>query len=318
MPEIKALSKNYELRAFPRSKTIEYAAKVTGLGQLLQEDGYALEAENGDLLWMEGTLDLRLSYALQAEPHMRELHAFRRFDLAPAWETVEGYFLLEFSWDNDAYFEGGDTSEFDSETDADGDLNAAAAAAYDGSYGIEITFDDLNEATGRLNAAAIDQTNGVISFYLDLNDWSQGASGGTNIVGAEDGAGTMTVAIQVSFDNKIAIFLYDDSPAWIASNWYQLTAGYHHIRAEFRMSTAAGSNNGEAYLYVDGVLRCTLTGVDNDTMDWDWMEFGMHTSTAASQSGSYYMDTIKVGDWSDAELTQEDTGSLVYTDIRGN
>ena len=81
--------------------------------------------------------------------------------------------------------ERGDTGDFDAvtpvwdaegdeaadfvETDVDGDLNDAAAAAHDGDVGLELTFDNNTVAYGTLNATAIDQTSGVGLIWFNTN-----------------------------------------------------------------------------------------------------------------------------------------------------
>jgi hypothetical protein len=102
-----AKSKEYVFHALPRSKKVEYADYVLAAGNLLQEVGDILLTEDSANLILEGGVDLRLSYALLAKSHDRNLIALRRFDLPPAWEVVEGNLLLE---DGDAFLQEDGTS----------------------------------------------------------------------------------------------------------------------------------------------------------------------------------------------------------------
>jgi hypothetical protein len=217
------------------------------------------------------------------------------------------------AWDQVADFEEGDTSDFDAvtpawdgevnavadfdaETDTDNDLNDHADAAHDGAVGLELTFDNNTVMYGTVNADAIDQTSGVISFWLNMNDVAVQAGTIVDIVYLFDGASAAQWLIRYSPDtDTIVAGAINDSAG---ANWTTVSsalgATWHYVGMMFNQATGVGANDGTLHLYVDGVDTGGLTNIDNDTKDWDAALIGMVNTNSTTFGGSYYIDTIKV------------------------
>ena len=203
-----------------------------------------------------------------------------------------------FSWSKTADFEEGDETDFDSEVDNDGDLNAATAAAHDGAYGIEITFDNDTAAYGVLNASAVNQTTGSISFWVDPNTVTLDNGKVINLIHIVDGAGAANWYIQL-YNNagtyQIYVAYVDDADAYQTSGTkYNISDAYTKIIFAYAVSSTAGADDGWSNLYIGNVLRENSTGHDNDTQDWDAANFGMCWTNSTGFGSSFYMDTLKV------------------------
>lgn len=198
------------------------------------------------------------------------------------------------TWDKTADFEEGDTSDFDAESDADGDLNAATDAAREGTYGIEITFDDSNAAYGDLNPSSA-STTGVLSFEFNPNSVSMGTNEYIHIARADSG-GAAKWRLRLFYDGSDyqLYMVHSLDSGTTTSSKYTITDGWQHVMMLFVRSSGAGANDGWARLYVDGVEVVSLTGMDNDTVSWDGSSFGMIDTDVSSPSGSYYMDEIRI------------------------
>ena len=212
--------------------------------------------------------------------------------------TVKDQFFDEELTDFDAVTPAWDgevdeVADFDGETDADGDLNDAAGLGHDGGNALEITFDDTNGAFGVINADAVNQTSGVFSLWFDKNDVAVEATKTIDFIMAYDGAANRNWRIRY-YPDQVRIIVREDGGGYQYGSYIDITAGYHNYKLIFNRSTGAGDNNGWARLYVNDVLVDTITGIDNDTLDWDYVNVGMVTTSSTTFGGSYYMDTIKI------------------------
>ncbi len=202
------------------------------------------------------------------------------------------------AFDKIADFEEGDLTDFDSEADADGDLNALEAAAHDGSWGARVTFDDANVAYGVLDYATINQTAFSESFWFRFNSITINT-------------GTVYIDVARSFDGAAALQRFvriqtsDQGTNWFAFLFVRKDDGQQAVTGGISVSGSAwnhisimgvrssGSDNGTGYVYVDGVMGPTpLTTVDNDAQDWDNTRFGMVETNATSFGGTFDLDNI--------------------------
>lgn len=206
-------------------------------------------------------------------------------------EQIADFDAVTPAWDN---YASGLDADWDAEFDVDGDLNQAGAAAHDGASGYELTFDDANVAYGVLNAVANDQTQGVISFWFNLNNYTPNAGAYTLIAGCYDAGAWSNWAIYV-YENGGSYYWYvvygDNTPAiQVAYVGGLIASGWNHVVLMFKRSTGPGNNDGFVRFYVNKVYLGGVTNCDNDTRDWDTARFGMIWTGAAAFAGSYYID----------------------------
>jgi hypothetical protein len=82
--------------------------------------------------------------------------------------------------------------------------------------------------------------------------------------------GTSTAAVRVQFRRSSGAYqlrtsLRDDGSSWKTTSWFTISDAPHSIEIYWRAATGSGANNGGLTLWIDGIQRANLTGVDNDT-----------------------------------------------------
>ncbi len=211
---------------------------------------------------------------------------------AGAWDQVFDEEIADFDTVFPAWPKELDAvADFDSETDADGDLNDHADAAHDGAVGLEITFDDNNTAYGSLDLLAL-STTGAVSFWFNKNDMVH--DGSTVIASFKPAPASEKWNIIFNGDDDLVFRALTDASGALDVDDIAVGSGWHHYLFFFKASTGAGQDNGWMRVFVDDVLAGSVTGIDNDLATWDEGLFGMTFSSSTSHGGSYYMDTIKI------------------------
>jgi len=220
----------------------------------------------------------------------------------PNWDQVFDEELTDFdavspAWDGEA----DEVADFDATVDVDGDMNDAPGEGHDGGNAIEFTLDDNNLMYGTMNAGAVNQTSGVVSFWLNLNDMSIPANEYFWIMYANDGVGGVnwqSILYNGGGDGITANcrYILDGGATSQSAYGTVIGAGDHKFTYMWEASSGAGNDDGWMSLYVDDVYYTGSTGLDNDTKDWDSIGLGMVPGalTGGSESGSFLIDTIKV------------------------
>src|SRR6185436_16733412 len=66
------------------------------------------------------------------------------------------------------------------------------------------------------------------------------------------------------------------------SAFFDLTNAPHTIQIDWRRASGPGTSDGRLDLWIDGALRASLTGVDNDGRDVDFVRLGALSVKAAA------------------------------------
>lgn len=221
--------------------------------------------------------------------------------ISPDWDQTFDEQIADFDAVSPAWDKVVDAvADFDAEVDADGDLNDHADAAHDGAVGLAYKVDDANVMYGVMNASAINQTSGCVSFWCNFNTMGLSAGEYYWLFYAVDGVagGNWNSIIYNDGGNiKANVRVTRDDASTAASGYGAALSkpGWHHFLYTWKRSTGAGANNGWMRLRVDGALYASVTGVDNDTKDWDTCRFGLcATGGIAAPSGYFFIDTIKI------------------------
>ena len=192
-------------------------------------------------------------------------------------------------------FEAGNLSAWSSSTTDSGDLSVNAAAALVGTRGMQALIDsngaiyvtdDLPNAEMRYRAR----------FYFDPNSIGM-ASGDSHyiLIGY---AGTSTNVMRVVFRINNGAYqvrgtLIRDATTWAATSFFTISDAVHLIEIDWRAATQPGANDGGLTLWVDGVQRANLTGIDNDTWRIDRVRLGAVGGIDTGTRGTYYFDAFE-------------------------
>ena len=192
-------------------------------------------------------------------------------------------------------FESGNLLAWTSNSNDVGDLSVSTAAALVETKGLQALIDDIN------SIYVTDDTPNAepryrARFYFDPNSISM-LSGDTHFI-FRGYSGTSTIVLRVQFRFRSGAYqlragLVGDGSTWTNSSWLTISDAPHAIEMDWRAATAAGANNGGLTLWIDGVQRADLIGVDNDTRRIDRARLGAVSGIDTGTSGTYYFDAFE-------------------------
>ena len=192
-------------------------------------------------------------------------------------------------------FESGGLSTWTSNKTDGGDLSVSAAAALVGSSGLQAVIDD------NITIYVTDDTPNAelryrVRFYFDPNSITMANGDSHYILYGYSGTSTTVVRIQFRYSNgsyQLRAALRNDSSSWTSSSWFTIGDASHFIEVDWHASTSSGANNGSLTLWIDGVQRANLTGVDNDTRRIDRVRLGAVSGIDSGTRGAYYFDAFE-------------------------
>ena len=192
-------------------------------------------------------------------------------------------------------FEGGNLSAWSSSSTDAGDLSVSPAAAMVGSQGLQAVIDDNNAVSVTSDHPNAERRYRA-RFHFDPNSVSM-ASGNAHII-LRGYSGSSTVALRVEFGfsssgYQVRAGLVNDGSTWTETSWFTLTDAPHTIELDWRAAAAVGANDGGLTLWIDGVERQNLTGIDNDTRRIDRVLLGALASIDTGTRGTYYFDAFE-------------------------
>jgi len=138
-------------------------------------------------------------------------------------------------------------------------------------------------------------------FYFDPNTITMAKNDAHLIFLGRTANGTVTGAtvLQVEFRMsangayQLRALISDDGTTFSSSGWFSITDAPHPIELDWRASTAAGANNGSLTLWIDGVQKASVTGIDNDTRRIESVRMGALTGIDTTTRGTYYFDAFE-------------------------
>jgi len=207
-------------------------------------------------------------------------------------------------WDKEA---GEALGDFDSVTDADGDLNAAVAAVKIGTNGYEFTFDNATVGYGVFDGSAVDRTQGTVDIWFNPNSFTITNNAFMVLWQAVGSGGTLrwyTEIRKISGVYHVRPIHRTDAGAFVdvfSGNGFAVPSAtsWVHLSYVFKASSGAGNDDGFVYVYFDdgtSITTASSTGIDNDTYDWDTIRVGMTQTNSAAFGGSFYFDEVRLSE----------------------
>jgi RHS repeat-associated protein len=191
----------------------------------------------------------------------------------------------------DGFESNGLTAWYSSSTDS-GDLSVTAAAAIDGTKGLQAVIDDANSLYVS-NRSPANEPRYRARFYFDPNAMAM-ASGDAHVIFEASNATQAAFQLYLQYNTttgyQIRTTTRKDDGAWVNSAYYSFADAPHFIEVDWAAATAAGANNGAASLWIDGELKQTVSGIDNDTYRIDSARIGAISGLDAGTLGTYYFD----------------------------
>jgi hypothetical protein len=194
-------------------------------------------------------------------------------------------------------FESGNLSAWTSNSNDLGDLSVSTTAGLVGSRGLQAVIDDLN-----LIHITDDTPNAEpryrARFYFDPNSISMTNLDSHIIFFGYAGPSPFTPVLRVGFRfasgaYQLRASLWTDSAVWTDGSWFNISDAPHFVEVDWRAASATGANNGGLTLWIDGVQRDNLSGVDNDIWRIDRVRLGAVDNLDIGTSGRYYLDAFE-------------------------
>ena len=189
-------------------------------------------------------------------------------------------------------FESGNLSAWSSSTTDNGDLSVSPTAALTGTQGLQAVLDD-NNAIYVSDESPTAESRYRTRFYFDPNSIAMSYNNAHYLFYGYSGTSTAVLQVEIRFVSgvyQLRAALRNDNSSWTNSNWFTIADAPHIIEMDWRASTAPGANNGGLTLWIDGVQRANLTGVDNDTRRIDRIQLGAVGGIDSGTRGTYYLD----------------------------
>jgi hypothetical protein len=194
-------------------------------------------------------------------------------------------------------FESGDLTAWSSSTNP-GSLSVCTAAALVGSYGLCVTISS-NTATYLTDISPNAEPRYRARFYFNPNSIGM-ASGDTHtILLGRTGSGASVFTVQLNNNTgtttgyRIRTQVFNDGGSSTNGTYFGITNASHYIEIDWQAATAAGANNGDITLWIDGVQKYTSPGIDNDARRVEEVRLGAAAGIDTGTRGTYYFDAFE-------------------------
>lgn len=189
-------------------------------------------------------------------------------------------------------FESGGFSAWSSKVDTEADLSVTAGAALVGSYGMRALIDNTTNMY-LVDETPLNEPRYRARFYFDPNSITMASGDSHRIMVARASSAELARVLfrrTNALGYAVMVSVRGDNGTYVSSSWYPITDAPHRIEIDWRAATAAGANNGSLALYLDGVLKTTIAGVDNDTHRVQRAWLGPYAGIDAGTSGTELFD----------------------------
>ena len=192
--------------------------------------------------------------------------------------------------DQVADMEEGDLTDFDTTV---GNVSATMPSALEGDWGMEInttpSANSYGEFTGPTNEVSF-----TMQTLIDPNSLTM-ANGDVFTVLSARGSGTSVITIRVDLRSDAIDYMFRataflDSGGNVQTGLINIVDISQKLRVVWVPSSAPGSDDGFAVMYIDGVNVAILETIDNDGYDVDTLRVGAVASLDAGTSGAFYED----------------------------
>jgi hypothetical protein len=192
-------------------------------------------------------------------------------------------------------FESGNLSGWSSSATGGSDLSANANAALGGAFGMQAVIND-NTSMYVVDNTPLAETRYRARFYFDPNSITMSNNNAHYIFYGYSGSSLIVTRIEMRRSNgvyQVRAQIRNDGSTFLTTSYFTISDAPHYLEIDWQASTAAGANNGSLSFWIDGVLRGTVSGVDNDTRRIDSIRLGPVAGIDSGTRGTYYFDTFE-------------------------
>jgi hypothetical protein len=199
--------------------------------------------------------------------------------------------------------ESGDLSEYGFTVTDSGDLSVQVAAALAGTgYGMQLVIDDTTAIYGQRTGIANSSGTVRARFYIDPNGLAMANGNEFKLLLLYNNASAVSGRVGLVWSNvtgfNIRAGYADNAGTYTSLGDYAITDEPHYIEIRLVKATADGANDGTFSLWIDGVLKETDTGIDNDVRaaTFGGLDFGAPANLDVGTSGTFFLDELVIND----------------------
>ena len=192
-------------------------------------------------------------------------------------------------------FESGSFSAWSASKTGGGDLSVTSTAALLGTFGMQGVIND-NTSIFVTDSRPSAESRYRARFYFDPNSIAMATSDRHYIFHGRNAAGARVLRVEFRWTGtqyEIRAALARDTTSFTNTAWFAISDAPHPIELDWQASTAPGANNGSLTLWIDGLQKANLTGVDNDTRRVDDVRLGAVAGIDTGTRGTYYFDAFE-------------------------
>ena len=181
--------------------------------------------------------------------------------------------------------------------------NVGGVARFSGNQGLEVNVASPTTASTFVQSSHPNaEPTYRVRFYVNVRSLAMGEGDEFDLFTAYDGADPVPPAVngnpafrlvvrRVSGQNRLSAYarLNSGNESQIAAT-VPLANGWREVEVNWAKATAAGANNGRLDLWVDGVARNGLTGLNNDQEVVNYARWGSVNGVDAGTSGVMKLD----------------------------
>lgn len=210
-----------------------------------------------------------------------------------------------------------DLSEFTGTTTAgSGTVTQSGAAALAGSSGgCDCAVTGSGDTAYGYKTFSTPASNEMrFRWYMDINSLTMSNGDTFRLVNLANGFAVEVDFRMLSSNYQIRVTFRDDDISGNLTSWYTVSDAEIRVELGLKRAATTSSNDGEGTLHVDGVLKETVSGLDNNTIfgtSTIW-QHGFVQNVDAGTSGSMYIDEIKMTDDADTEIGEVSSGIMIF------
>jgi serine protease len=192
-------------------------------------------------------------------------------------------------------FETGNLSRWSNAARDGGDLSVSTAAALVGSQGMVTHIDDTKAIYVRDDSPNAESRYRA-RFHFDPNSLTMVNNAAHFILYGYRGPSTEVLRLELRKSNNVyqlRAATRTDSTSWKTGSWFNINDAANVIEFDWLAAAAAGANNGRMTLWLNGVQKGAITGVDNDTRRVDAIRLGIVAGLDTGTVGDSYFDAFK-------------------------
>jgi hypothetical protein len=189
-------------------------------------------------------------------------------------------------------FESGSFSAWSASKTGVGDLSVTSTAALLGTFGMQGVIND-NTSIFVTDSRPSAESRYRARSYFDPNSIPMATNDRHYIFHGRNAAGARVLRVEFRWTGtqyEIRAALAQDTTSFTSTAWFAISDAPHPIELDWQASTAPGANNGSLTLWIDGLQRASLTGVDNDTRRVDDVRLGAVAGIDTGTRRTYYFD----------------------------